>query len=346
MRIGRHCDQICPGVVKIGPPADCVKRLQRVFLHDDLNFLVLPGLDRPCLGKSRKLHGRYFHAALYGVLGVGFLQIELHDLFARGLAGIIDVDRDFVSFLSELHLHVPEFERSKGKTEAEGERDFLVIVKHAPRGGAEHGILIPRLIIAVTDVDPLGVDEIVPAVLDFTVFDRIIAQILRRGRAEAVVHKGIRKTSRRIHFSAEHFSQRRHAVFAERAGPQAGVDPVFLKEPHLHGIFRIEHDDHAVEVLCDICEQLLLLRSELQGFRTDHPFRRHFFLQRLFFLLRIYGLIEVRIAPAAANDNDRGFREFLQALFHFLGEIVSAAPVHKFPQFIVDAQLLLFQRRL
>ena len=345
MRVLRDCNQVSPLIDDVGSLSGRVEGFERLFAHHDLDALVFSRLDRLGLVETGQFHGRDFQTVLLRVGGIGFLQIELYDFFARPVSRVIDVDRDLIPFLAHFHLHVPELEICIRETVSERKRDFICIIEAFSAGGAQHRVLIPGLVIPVADIDPFGVSHIPGSVVFLAVPDRVVAEVSCCRRAETVIDICVRKSAGRIDFAAEHFRQRRYAFLSPGSRPQASINLIFTQEPHFHRILCVEHDDHPVKTVCDIREQVSLLFRQLQLLGACHLrfcrcllfFRRRFYrcgtaqggdAVRRFFRPRFFlflclcecRLIKILIGSASSDHDDRRFRILLKALLHFLGE--------------------------
>ena len=332
--------QIGPAVYDICPPAGRVKGLEGLFAQHYFDPCGFARFDLLRLDKGSELHGGDFHSILFRVLGIRLLDIELYDLPSRPVSGIMDTYRNLIALLAKLHRHIPELEVGVGKAVSERKGDFFVVVESAPGGRPQNGVLISGLIVAVPNIDPLGVNKIPVAVLHLAVPDLVIPKICRRRGVQAVIYKRIRKSAGGIYAAADHFRDSCHAVCSECAGPKASVDPVLLQKSHFHRIFGIEHHDQLLKALPDIGEQFFLFLCQLQGFRSGRD--------RLtaLFRFRIGGFEQICRTCSAADHDYCRLGILFHALLHAPRKGVPSPSLREIPQFFIDADLFRLQRVL
>ena len=244
-------------VVHIVADLDCVvARLKHVGLaishvigghvadgERDGQRLGLAGCQVGGLGEAGKLDRGLLDAAL----GVGGGEVHLHDVLARGVTGVGDLDGD-------AHLVA----RDGGGAGLPVE----VRVAHAvPERELDGGLVarlvvqVARLVVAVADVDALLVVDQRPA-LDVVVL--VVAEVLGGGGAGDVVGVGVGEVSGRVDVARDHLAERDGAHRAGRADPQRRHDlRVLLEEAEFHHVPAVDHDDHLVEGAGDPVEQRL-----------------------------------------------------------------------------------------
>ena len=231
------------------------------------------------------------------MIGVRRLIVHLHHFLAAHSAAV--GDGHLYGYLVVLFGHGVVAPRKVGIRNTVTERvlhDFVIRVIARVRS-AEYDVLIPRFVILVSDVNALGVRQIVVfrfgIAAVFPIFE--VAHVLHGGRGEHVVSIGVHQSSRRIDFARKYAGNGRHTELAYAAHPQAGVHAVLVEKAQLHGVGRVEQHYYLVELRADVGEQFALVRVEFE------------YAARVF-AVRGYGHIAGQVAVFAPRARDHDYR--------------------------------------
>ena len=159
-----HSEVVAAVVHDVGLGVFAVVALE-LFLGDvHGQGLALAGGEHVGLGVAHQLHSGLFDAVQDVVLGVGLLQVDGHDLFAAVLVAHVGDGDGHVVALAVLILLEAETGIGKlgvGQTVAKGEGHILIVIVIAGVGTADDAVVVAGLVVAVTDVDALGVHAVV-----------------------------------------------------------------------------------------------------------------------------------------------------------------------------------------
>ncbi len=258
---------VVPRIQDVGPRSAGVVGLHDFLGHGDRDRLRLARLQQAGLGKAHQLHGGLLHPVGPIVVGIGGLHIDLHHVLARPIPGVGHGDRCLKAVAGFLHLVVRPLELGIGQAVAEGELNCgaVVVVPGVPL--AQHPVLIPRFIIAVTHIDALGVHQVLPAVGDSAVGDGVVPQVGGGGGAEGVVGVGVHQPPGGVDRPRQRLADGINALLAHAAAPQAGLYVGvgrILQEAQLQGVVAVEHQHHRVEAAAGHGQQIQLVLVQLQ----------------------------------------------------------------------------------
>ena len=247
MRVVHQLDFVVPGFKHIAARAERVER--RHILRFERNRHGLGFVRRQFLGlgKADQSDMRLLNAAL----GVRRGIVNLHHILARDAAGVGD-----------LHLH-------RNRTVAVGIARDLLREGRVAQAIAErvlHSLFVVdkavcrrRLIVAIADVDALGVFDIVA--LEVAVGK--VARVPIRRRGGQVIRVGIDEPTGGIDRTGKHFAD---CIKADRAGaadPNARVHAV--RKTKLHRVRRVDEHDHLAEALrFNEVQKVFLVLRQLQ----------------------------------------------------------------------------------
>ena len=226
------------------------ERLRRSFAVESLR-----------LGKAAELNGRFFYAAL----GIRRLRIDLNDVFAGDIGGVVGYGYgNLGSLIIPVYLNAVKRLGEIGirHTPAERELNFLFILPGAARGSinarrrrsvafAEHGVFVPRFVVTVTYIYALVIHNVFARVgvgYRSRICKLKVAEILHCGGRERIVCVRIGKVSRRVYLADEYIGYGVHSHLAGAAYIQNCVDVVFFHPTEFHRVEGVENDDALVEV--------------------------------------------------------------------------------------------------
>ena len=253
------------------------------LLHGDGHGLALAGGQELRLGEAHQLHAGSLHAVLPVVVTIGLLEVDLHDLLARGGTAVGDLHAHIVHGVRAgaglLHAVVGIAEGGVALTVAEGIADGGVVVEAAGVGGAHDIVFIPGLGVAVAQVDTLLVDHVVAVLLEGAVvvhggggaFIGLGAEVGQGGVLAVIRPEGGGEAAGGVHLAGQDVADRVHAHLAGGADPQGRVHAVLLVVQegclHLVGEVQDHHDllDGAGFLLgLQAPEEVLLHGAQLQ----------------------------------------------------------------------------------
>ena len=296
MRILHQLDLIVAGLEHIAARAEAVEGGHVLRLEGDGHGLGGAGLKQAGLAEASEHDVRLFDTALR----VGGGVIDLHHVLAGNVAGVRD-----------LHLHGDGtvavgvaldalLKARVAQAVAEGVLHGAVVVDEAVRGR--------RLIVAIADVDALGVLDVV-AGAEIAVSK--VARVPVGGGGGEVVGVGVDQAAGGIDLAGQRAADRVEAHRAGAADPEAGVDAV-LEEAELHRVGGVdEHDDLREALRLHDREQVFLILRQLQivppvvGLAVAGS--KHVLRQ------------VAALAADAGEDDDRGVGEVLRLLQHRVG---------------------------
>ena len=260
MGVGGSRQVVVPCLQNVGARAVGVKDLQGTLVHINLDGLAFAGLQDIRLGKADQLHRRFFNAVGAVILGIWVLQIRLHDLLARGLAGVRDgnVQRKAVRRFG--HLVIRPAEVRIAQAVAEGVHHLCIVVKITRVALCQNGILVAGLIVAVTDIDTLGVDNILVAGKHIAVCDGVVAQICSgRGRG-CVSRPGVHQVAAGVDCAVQCFADGIGTLLPQCAHPKHSVNVVSAELRHIDGVGHVQQQNHLVKAFgCHLNQVALLL---------------------------------------------------------------------------------------
>ena len=201
------------------------------------------------------------HVALLDApLGVGCGVVDLDDVLAGNVAGVLDGDRHGDGLVIGLEVLDALLKGGVGEAVAKRVLDHLVVGRLVDLAG---GVVHPAgLVEAIADVDALPVLNIVVVV---HVGVREVARVpVGRGRA-VVVGVGVRKAAGGVDLAAEGIAHGREARGAGAADPHDGVDAAVLDKAELHGVGGVDEKNHALKArILDEGKEVLLVLGELE----------------------------------------------------------------------------------
>ena len=202
--------------------------------------------------------------------------VDLHDLPARGRAGVLDRDGNVVidiSVLADPLFHAVQSLRKArvAQAEAEGIHDRAVVVDEALLRG---GLIVPIAVVdalrvfdgadRMADAVRVGIDIAARSVLRLKIgMDVGIGRVLRH-----VGLPDIHQAAGGVHAAVQDLADGDEAVQAGMADPQAGVDVAqgaVLDPAELDLLGGVQDHDDLIEVRRDVLDELLLLPGELQA---------------------------------------------------------------------------------
>ena len=190
------------------------------------------------------------------------MQVRLHNVLARGAAGVLDrdVQRKAVGCLG--HFVVGPGEIGVAQAVAERIDDLGVVVVIARIALAENGVLIARLIVAIADVDTLGVDDVLVARGHIAVGDGVVAQVGGSGAARRVNRPGVHQMAAGVDRAVQSLAHGISPLLPQRADPQHGVDVIASDLGHVDGVRDVQHKHNFVEATLRHLDQVAFLLGE------------------------------------------------------------------------------------
>ena len=266
----------------VGLCVDIIERREPLEMHGHVERFARAGFEHAGLCKAHELHGRLFDKVLPVVIGVGRLGIDLDDLFTRNRAGVGDFDGHGRGMRSVVKGNVCELPVERGVAHAEAERphDLVVIVPRTGIALSEDGIFVAGLVIAVIDVDALGVDDIVFRLrrLDLRAV-RVgeVAEVLRGRDVIDARHIGIDKLSGRADLAGDHVRNAERAAEACVAEFQNRVDiRIVCDLPRFDQMIAGEqHDDLAAAGFGGFDRRAVGIAQRKRAFRRVVAFAIH-----------------------------------------------------------------------
>ena len=228
------------------------------------------------LGKTYKLHRRFFYAVLSVVIGIRSLNIHLHNVLAGISARIAYLERHVVAALVLFDIEFRLLERSVRETVSERERNFLGIIPcRAVRRAfdarcavhAENGILVARFIVSVSDVNAFLIHEILHIMsliilrilfVEIGQFvgifrPRIVAEIRVGRRGVIVIYQRVGGASRYdvLVVSGEYVGNLSKTHRSALTDPYARIHTVFVlgNIRELHGIRCVQKQHNVFDLL-------------------------------------------------------------------------------------------------
>ena len=248
--------------------------------HVDGNGLGSTRLEDLGLTEAAQFNSGLLDLVLLIVIGVGALEVDLHDLFACHAAGVLDINADIEAVGSGIiaGLKVGPVEGGVAQAIAEGISNIGVVVVIASVALAQDSVLIAGLIVAVADVDALAVDVVVLVAVQHEVIPLSIVvlgsvgvlgavEVNQRGSGAVVVAVGIDQVAGGVDLAGQDVGNGVQAPGAGVANPQGGVDAVAVigQEITLHSVGGVDQDDDLIEVLAGHSQQVFLLLCQLQS---------------------------------------------------------------------------------
>ena len=296
MRVFHQLDRVVAGLEHIAARAEGVEGSHILGCEGHRHGLGLARGEELRLGEAREHDLSLLHAAL----GIGRGVVDLHDVLTRDRAGVCDLDLHgddavAVGIALDALLKV-----RIAQTVAKGVLHGAVIVdKAVGRGG---------LIVAVADIDALGVLDIV-AGLEVAVSK--VPGVPEGGGGGEVIGVGIDQAAGGIDRAGQRLTNRVEADRAGAADPERGVHAV-LEEAELHRVGGVDEHDGLREALrLHEREQVFLVLRQLEivpsvvGLAVacgEHILRQ-----------------VAALAADAGEHDDRGVGEVLRLLQHRLG---------------------------
>ena len=231
------------------------------------------------LGEGAQGRGRLFHAVFAVVIGIGRIEVQLHDLFARDVA-------DVFHFYFHGELAALIFKREDrlleigiGQAVAEGIGHFAGDAHAAlPVQLAVHKVLcadvVRRLIVAVADVHALFVfdiiaDNLAAVIIHGGIFIIIVAVIGHHGVGEVVAGEDIHRPAGWIDLAAEDARQGIEALFAGKPRQDDGVrlQLPFHQGRELHGVDGVDDHHHFFAQFLRLGDHVLFVfgKGEVMG---------------------------------------------------------------------------------
>ena len=296
VRVVHQLDLVVACLEHVAARAEGVKGSHVLFRKGDRHGLGRAGRELACLGKAGQHDLRLLDAALRIGRGV----IDLHHVLAGGGAGVRDLDLHGDGAAAVGKGLDALLKARVAQAVAEGILHGAVIVDEAVRGR--------RLVVAVADVDALGVFDVVAGV---QVAVGEVAGVPEGGRRGQIVGIGIDQAAGGVDLAGQRAADRVEAHRAGTADPEGRVDAI-LQEAQLHRVGGVdEHDELREALRLHEREQVFLILGQLQivpsvvGLavaRGEHVLRQ-----------------VAALAADAGEHDDRGVGEVLRLLQHRVG---------------------------
>ncbi len=168
---------------------------QQITVDGDLDLLGLAGLEQVGFGETCQLHSGFFDLVLLLVVAVGGLCVQLNNRLACHTAGVFHGDGCAVFIVYSVVLHGIQRLLKAGVGQAITKRigHFILIdplgrtiggtIAAAGIALTENGILVAGLIVFVTNVDILGLEDHIVGIF-------IFADLCADGRS-VLIHRGL-----------------------------------------------------------------------------------------------------------------------------------------------------------
>ena len=273
MGVGGSRQVVVPRLQNVGARAVGVKDLHGTLVHINLDGLAFAGLQNIRLGKADQLHRRFFNAVGTVIFRIRVLQIRLHNLLARSLSGVRDGDIQRKAVRRFGHLVIRPAEVRIAQAVAEGVHHLCIVVKITRVALCQNGILVAGLIVAVANIDALGVDNILVTGKHIAVCDGVVAQI-RSGRGRGCVSRpGVHQVAAGVHCAVQCLADGIGTLLPQCAHPQHSVNVVSAEFRHIDGVSHVQKQNHLVKALgCHLNQVALLLREGEVLCRQIHAF--------------------------------------------------------------------------
>ena len=281
-------------------------KVAAVYLHG--HSLAGTGGQHVGLGKAYQSDGGFFNVVFFVIVGVGRLGVNLHDLLAAvGAACVRDFYRHIVGVIRGIvnSVKVAECKIRVGQAVAERVGDLGVVVVACRVARTHDDILVPRLVVAVADINALGVDDVVHRVFAVGVDLNLVrvtvdvgAKVLHGRGGERVLQERLGQMAAGRDLAGQNLADGRQSRLAHVTNPQAGINAVIgvVQEVQLQSIGTVQqHNDlfnRAVLFQCaDLRQHFLFFLGQVQRVAVGHS------------RAVIHGQIGALTADTAQGDN-------------------------------------------
>ncbi len=240
--------------------------LEHVLVKRDGNRLGLARLKQFCLSIVHQLDRALLDPIRAVVVGVGTLCVDLNNVFARDITRVGNVYRHGARGAIPAGLIVAPVKGGVAQAVAKRVYNLAVVVKVASVALAKDSILVSGLVIAIANIDALGIRDVrIAGKVSIAIDVLIVAVVLGSWGVERVSLKRVDGLARRADLAGKDVRQRIGTIPACRGNKQDTLNVRELLEPaQVQRRGGVENHYAIIKVVIDVLKDLQLGRVGLE----------------------------------------------------------------------------------
>ena len=252
MGIGGGGEVVVTGIQDVGACAVGIKGGDVALVDGHGQGFGCARLNHAGLAKADQRNGRLLDAVFLVVVGIGALDIDLHGLFARHVAGVGDLDGDGVGVIGGIvaDVHIADSKVGVAHAVAEGVCHDVAIGVVACVAVAGNEVLVAGFVVFVAYIDAFLVNHVGLGLCGNIAALNVAfigggGEVPHGGGAEVVVAVGVDQAAGGVDLAGQDFGHGVDAGDAHVTDPQRGVDVVLvvLEEIDLQGVGGVDQHD-------------------------------------------------------------------------------------------------------